>query len=412
MVRWSVTLPEVGLGQYVRVFTDPVVLSVMMRTLRVCVLVTLFTVAIAYVLSFVAMFGGRTARTIVTFGVLIPFWISTLTRAFGWLALLFNRGIVNTALMDLGVVDFPLTLVRNELGVVIGMTHFLVPFAVLPLTSSMRQIDGRVLMAARGMGAGRVRTFWAVLMPMTTPGILGAAIITFIFALGFFITPAILGGGAQRDDRRVHLRPDLPDGELGARWRDLGGPRRCDGAADGAPPAAHQGRKARRMIGAYRPGPVALALAALAILFLLAPLIAVVPISLTPTRYLSLPTEAFSLQHYRALIEEPQWGQSALLSVLVGLMTSAIATALATLFALGIWLVQPRLAAPLVGFVLLPMIVPPVVSAMTLYFLLTSISQVSAAVGYDTWPGVVLAHVVNDLALRGRAPSGGAREDR
>ena len=148
------------------------------------------------------------------------------------------------------------------------------------------------------------------------------------------------------------------------------------------------------MIGAYRPGPVALALAALAILFLLAPLIAVVPISLTPTRYLSLPTEAFSLQHYRALIEEPQWGQSALLSVLVGLMTSAIATALATLFALGIWLVQPRLAAPLVGFVLLPMIVPPVVSAMTLYFLLTSISQVSAAVGYDTWPGVVLAHVV------------------
>ena len=195
VVRWSVTLPEVGLGQYVRVFTDPVVLSVMMRTLRVCVLVTLFTVAIAYVLSFVAMFGGRTARTIVTFGVLIPFWISTLTRAFGWLALLFNRGIVNTALMDLGVVDFPLTLVRNELGVVIGMTHFLVPFAVLPLTSSMRQIDGRVLMAARGMGAGRVRTFWAVLMPMTTPGILGAAIITFIFALGFFITPAILGGG-------------------------------------------------------------------------------------------------------------------------------------------------------------------------------------------------------------------------
>lgn len=195
VVEWSVTLPEPGLGQYRRVFTDPIVLGVLWRTLRVCLLVTAVTVVIAYVLSFVWVFGSRTQRIIVEFGVLIPFWISTLTRAFGWLALLFNRGIINTALRDLGLVDFPLMLVRNEFGVIVGMVHFLVPFAVLPLASSMRQLDDRVLLAARGMGAGRVRTFWQVFMPMTTPGILGAAIITFIFALGFFITPAILGGG-------------------------------------------------------------------------------------------------------------------------------------------------------------------------------------------------------------------------
>ncbi len=195
VVKWSFTLPEPGVSQYVRVFTDPIVLGVMWRTIRVCVLVTTITTVLAYVISYVWVFGAGTVRTIVEFGVLIPFWISTLTRAFGWLALLYNRGIVNTALRDLGIIDFPLILVRNEFGVVVGMTHFLIPFAVLPLASSMRHVDSRVLMAARGMGASRLRTFWSVFVPMTTPGIIGAALITFIFSLGFFITPAILGGG-------------------------------------------------------------------------------------------------------------------------------------------------------------------------------------------------------------------------
>ena len=144
----------------------------------------------------------------------------------------------------------------------------------------------------------------------------------------------------------------------------------------------------------YRPGPVALLLSALIVLFLLAPLIAVVPTSLTPSSYLSLPTDTLSLRHYRTLIEAPEWGESILLSLLVGLVSSAIATTLAVMFGLGIWFLQPRLTALLVGFVLLPMIVPPVVSAVTLYFLLTSLSQISAAIGYDSWPGVVIAHVV------------------
>ncbi len=144
----------------------------------------------------------------------------------------------------------------------------------------------------------------------------------------------------------------------------------------------------------YRPGIVALVLMALIVVFLLAPLIAVVPTSLTPSNYLSLPADELSLRHYRTLLEDPQWGDSVVLSLWVGLVSSLVATTLATMFALGIWFAQPRLTAPLVGFVLLPMIVPPVVSAVTLYFLLTSLSRLSSAIGYDSWPGVVLAHVV------------------
>lgn len=145
---------------------------------------------------------------------------------------------------------------------------------------------------------------------------------------------------------------------------------------------------------AYRPGWVALTLAGLCLLFLLAPLLAVVPISFTPSRHLSLPTDEISLRHYRTLVEDPAWGEAILLSLGIGLAASTVATVLATMFGLGIWFVRPKLTGVLVGMVLLPMVVPPVVSALTLYFLLTTLSRVSASMGYDSWAGVVLAHAV------------------
>jgi putative spermidine/putrescine transport system permease protein len=195
VARWSVTLPEPGLSQYVRVFTDPIVVGVLLRTLRICAVVTVAATAAAYALAYVWVHGSPLQRRLVEFCVLVPFWISTLTRAFGWLVLLYNKGLVNTWLQELGVIAEPLTLVRNEFGVIVGMTHFLIPFAVFPIASAMRHVDDRVLLASRGMGAGRLRTFWSVFLPMTMPGILGAGLLVFVFSLGFFITPAILGGG-------------------------------------------------------------------------------------------------------------------------------------------------------------------------------------------------------------------------
>ena len=145
---------------------------------------------------------------------------------------------------------------------------------------------------------------------------------------------------------------------------------------------------------AYRPGPVALAFGILVGAFLLMPLLAVVPVSFTPARYLSMPSTELSLRHYRTLIEDPRWLESILLSLRIGLASSIFSTILALAFGLGIWMFQPRFTPLLVGFVLLPMIVPPVVSAITLYFLLTSLSGLNNLVGYDTWLGVVLTHVV------------------
>jgi len=218
VAEWSVTLPEPGFSQYARLTSDPLVLSVFIRTFRICTIVTLLSVIGAYAIAYLWIRGTPLQRTLIEFCILVPFWISVLTRAFGWLALLSNRGLVNTWLQSLGFISEPLALVRNEFGVIVGMTHFLLPYAVFPLASAMRTLDERVLLAARGLGASRLRIFWRVFVPMTASGIIGAALIVFVFSLGFFVTPAILGGGRSvMIAELVYVRMfQSPDWGLGA----------------------------------------------------------------------------------------------------------------------------------------------------------------------------------------------------
>jgi putative spermidine/putrescine transport system permease protein len=144
----------------------------------------------------------------------------------------------------------------------------------------------------------------------------------------------------------------------------------------------------------YRPSALALILAAFVAIFLLLPLFAVVPVSFTPARFLSMPNGNWSLRHYETLVTNPAWWQAAWLSIRIGVLSAAISTALALAFALGVWMFRPWFAGLLFGFVLMPMVAPPVVSAITLYFFMTSLSKVNDLVGYDTPLGVALAHSV------------------
>ncbi|WP_131115287.1 ABC transporter permease [Lichenihabitans psoromatis] len=218
IAEWSVTLPTPGFGQYERLTGDSLVLSVFLRTFRICAIVTVVSVVSAYAITYVWVRGSRLQRSIAELCILIPFWISVLTRAFGWLALLSNRGLINAWLMGAGLIDSPLQLSRNEASVILGMTHVLIPFAVFPLASAMRAVDERVLLAARGLGASRLRIFWSVFLPMTASGVIGAGLIVFVFTLGFFVTPAILGGGRSiMVAELVYLRMfQSPDWGLGA----------------------------------------------------------------------------------------------------------------------------------------------------------------------------------------------------
>lgn len=143
-----------------------------------------------------------------------------------------------------------------------------------------------------------------------------------------------------------------------------------------------------------RPGPLAVTLAALVAVFLLMPLIAVVPVSFTPNRFLSVPSGEWSLRHYRALIENPIWAEGLWMSIRIGLVAALAATTLATAFSLGIWMLQPRFSSLLMGAALLPMVAPPVVSALTLYFFLITLSNYNGVIAFDRWGGVAVAHAV------------------
>ncbi len=144
----------------------------------------------------------------------------------------------------------------------------------------------------------------------------------------------------------------------------------------------------------FRPGLAMKALGALVCVFLLMPLVAVIPVSFTSKRYLSMPNGQWSLRHYQTLIENDVWRDSFLLSIKIGIASSLLACILAATFCIGIWLLQPRFSKSMTGLVIMPMVVPPVISALIFYFLLSHLTKFNEFIAYDKWGGVTLAHVV------------------
>lgn len=191
----SVTDPAVGFGNYERLFTAAGPSRVFATTLEICAMATVLSVGLGYLTAYGLAAAGDRLRFVLLAAVIVPFWVSALIRAFSWIILLHGNGVLNQAMIGSGLILEPLPLIRNQFGVMVGMVHYLTPYAVLPLYAAMRQIDLRVLAAAKSLGASDLRTFLTVLVPMTLPGILAALLIVFVFSLGFFVTPALLGGG-------------------------------------------------------------------------------------------------------------------------------------------------------------------------------------------------------------------------
>lgn len=191
----SVTEPQPGLGNYQLLLESPALHNIFMNTLRISVSTTLITLVLGYVFALGLLAMPERERKIAFFIVLASFWISALIRAYAWVAILQPNGLVNQMLMGIGLIETPLRLVRNELGVIIGMVHYMLPYAILPIYANMTGIDRRLMDAARALGASRWRTFWWVFFPLSLPGLVGAGILVMIFSLGFYITPAVLGGG-------------------------------------------------------------------------------------------------------------------------------------------------------------------------------------------------------------------------
>lgn len=178
-----------------RIASEPVYRHVFLQTLLLAAYVTAGCLIPGYVL---AHFLATAPRRLATLGfalILLPLWTSVLVRTYAWMILLGRNGIVNRSLMALGLIDSPVPFMYNTLGVVIAMVHVLLPLAVLPLYAVLRRIDPNLLKAGASLGANAFQVFRYVYLPLSLPGLFAGSFLTFILSIGFYITPAIMGGG-------------------------------------------------------------------------------------------------------------------------------------------------------------------------------------------------------------------------
>jgi len=194
IVNRSVYKAGYTLDMYRQIFRVPVYLQVILATFKVSALVTMVCLALGYPLAYMlATRRPRTAQLLMII-VVLPFFTSIIVRTYAWMVLLGRNGIVNQYLMALGFTDKPLLLLYNQGGVLIGMSYVLLPYMVLTVYSVMRSIDPRLVRAAHSLGASRLQAFRRVFLPLSLPGITGGTLLVFILSLGFFITPALMGG--------------------------------------------------------------------------------------------------------------------------------------------------------------------------------------------------------------------------
>lgn len=181
------------LGNYAR-FTETLYLSIFADTLIVAVLTTIFTILMGYPLAYFISQLPKKWQQPGLILVMIPFWINFLIRSYAWVIILRSQGVLNTFLMDIGLITQPIQFLYNDTAVMIGMVYALLPFMVLPIYVSLEQLDTRLLEAASDLGAGPFTAFRKITLPLTLPGIAAGTILVFISSLGMFVVPDVMGG--------------------------------------------------------------------------------------------------------------------------------------------------------------------------------------------------------------------------
>jgi spermidine/putrescine transport system permease protein len=186
---------ELTLEQYEAVLSEPFYRDLFLRSVGISALVTLVTVALAYPMAYFVAFRVKRRKFVWLVLLSIPFWTSYLLRVFAWKVILGFNGVINSGLMSLGVISQPLEfLLYNPTAVVITLAHTYAAFAILPIYVSLEKIDRSLLEAAADLGDGPVRRFLRVTLPLSLPGVLGAAVLIFVPTTGDYVTPTLVGG--------------------------------------------------------------------------------------------------------------------------------------------------------------------------------------------------------------------------
>ena len=425
------------LEHYTRLFQSALYVKVLLITLEVAGWTTLISLVAGYPVAYLLATVRDSTRNMLIIWVLMPFWTSFLVRTFAWIVLLGRSGAVNDLLVALDLVEYPVRMIYNFTGVMIGMVHALMPLCVLTMLSVMINIDANLPRAASTLGARGSQAFWRVYFPLSVPGVAAGGLLVFITALGFFITPALLGG--RKDTMIVQLiifqihevlnwafagaisllllvtvlaifflydrllglstlsgessaagsaRDRGPIARLGARlglWFTGGMGNLCDALGrlfDHVRP--YRADRPRR--GSSRPAVWAAAM--LVIGFLAVPTFFVIPVSFTEEGFLNWPPKGFSLQWYELVFASSHWLEAAGRSLLVAVCAASLGMLIGVPAAFV--LVRRRFLGKTAVFAFLvsPIIIPNIIIAVSLFYLFSKLALVG------TIAGLVLGHTV------------------
>ncbi|WP_296249029.1 ABC transporter permease subunit [Pseudomonas sp. UBA4194] len=424
---------ELSLYNYDRLLSRDIYWRVLVITLQCAGWTTLFAVLFGYPVAYLIATTQNKTRARLMFWLMLPFWTSFLVRTFAWIVLLGRNGLFNQWLQAVGLTDAPAELLYNFSAVMIGMLHALMPLCVITMLSVLDNIDANLSRASMTLGAPPGSTFWRIYFPLSMPGVAAGGLLVFITALGFFITPALLG--SPRDIMLPQLIIQQVQEMLN--WEFAGAlsvlllvavlvvflvydrvfgmstlaggahtPSKAGGsrllsrvgnvilAALGrasdllirllSPLAGTSPTRRRRPVGRW-----CLWLVVLVILFfLVAPAFVMVPISFTETSVLDWPPKGFSWQWYEAYLESPAWVAATLRSVQVALLTALLSMLIGTPAAFGLMRGLKRGNALVLAFLLSPLILPRIVIAVALFYLFSKLALIGSVTG------LVLGHTI------------------
>jgi ABC-type spermidine/putrescine transport system permease subunit I len=197
MLSRSFLEPAPGFANYLTIFDNPLYRQVFLTTFTVSLMVTLISLVLAFPMAAYLLRCRPVARSVIFAVVLVPFWTSLLVRIYGWTFLLQRTGVINAMLEKLGLITRPLKLMYNEGAVLVGISHYMLPFMIFSLYAALKGVDPRLAAAAATMGARPLRIFCKITLPLVMPGIIAGSLLVFIGTLGFFVTPALMGGPAD-----------------------------------------------------------------------------------------------------------------------------------------------------------------------------------------------------------------------
>jgi putative spermidine/putrescine transport system permease protein len=434
LVRISLSGPT-WLAHFQRVFAVPLYWESLVRTMQISVTVACLCLLFGYPTALLIHRSRGIVRVLIATAVVLPYFIAILIRTYAWMVLLGRNGPVNKLLVSIGILSEPVQLLFNRGTVLLGMTAVLLPLMVLSIYSSVARLDQGLTRAALASGAGPIAVFWRVLLPLTLPGIGAGFLLVFVAAIGFFITPTLLGGpGDQMFAMHITQQADSVTSEgflqalgvvlllitlmvvavaghflglefiWGGRKLTETTPKtaaaaktvRADGPTFGASVADLIGWPLLRLFGrlpaSFGTWTVRL-MGGLVIAILILPIIVVMIISFSSASYLTFPPPGFSLRWYEQFFSDSNWMSAFWTSLIVAATSACIAVALGTSAALGIVRSNIRGKSVIMLLLVSPIIVPPVVLGLSLYSLFLRFDLVGSVFG------LAAAHAIGGLPI-------------